>query len=116
MKPMISKRCGHGSIVFQGQLWAVGGFNGDRYLRSVEQYSFVKGVQCTKINDFGFKSSFIVKDRIINHLGESTRQQVLTSKQFDLILLISSRLKVGFQSFFQVECEPRTQPLISGCR
>mgnify|MGYP003729839947 CR=1 FL=1 len=39
MNHMISNRCRHGSIVFQGQLWVVGGYNG-RFLQSVEQYSF----------------------------------------------------------------------------
>ena len=42
MTPMISNRCRHGSVVFQGQLWAVGGYNG-RFLSSVEQYSFASG-------------------------------------------------------------------------
>ena len=40
---MISKRCRHGSIVFQGQMWAVGGYNG-RFLATVEQYNFASDV------------------------------------------------------------------------
>jgi len=43
MTPMISKRCRHGSIVFQGQMWAVGGYNG-RFLATVEQYNFASDV------------------------------------------------------------------------
>ena len=35
--PMGINRCRHGSIVFQGQIWVVGGYNG-RFLQSVEQY------------------------------------------------------------------------------
>ena len=53
MTPMISKRHSHGSIVFQRQLWAVGGLNGGhnsyRFLASVEQYSFVKGFNAQKL-------------------------------------------------------------------
>ncbi|CAG5113904.1 Oidioi.mRNA.OKI2018_I69.chr2.g7994.t1.cds [Oikopleura dioica] len=38
--PMLSPRAGHGSLVFQGQLWVIGGETGPNPMRDCEQFNF----------------------------------------------------------------------------
>ena len=38
--PMLSPRAGHGSLIFQGKLWVVGGENGPHVKKGCEQFSF----------------------------------------------------------------------------